>query len=623
MGHRKIQVLAIAISFICGCYAISAEKFADESCYPTFSYDYLWGDTEDNATDDTAAREGSMKSTRQDLKKSKITKVTGSANDTEWLTKMNVRAPLFAVNDTKATAFRVEEQGWKIVGADLNWWWMYYVEDDWSLQKESEMLKGYPDVDQDPLEVIRYDLDLYSGVAFPCNSTLSTTLLDDSGDNPNASAYGSDFIQKFRERMNDLYLSEDMLSDLVTQYLKEELQEASRAANQTADSTYWKITASYMGVGWNVKCWGDINTALNMATEWDKAASSAATTLMALIPVLLTFGNLILPRDSEAFCSSFLVGIMSAAFSLGLPGMSEKAFGNELSDKFKVYPLSEKTKTSLDTFIQTPKYEPNGETGIPRSTETELPPRYHPLIGRGLRVYYRTVSLSATSAKKQYHRVSRQSSLEPDGPGSLYHHNKDTETFFEFVKSQCNIFVVSYTIALLLVFVTGGRLLSLLYIWQSAKTLGLHVIECQTNAQISGSLRILCSMTGVLVVVNGAYYYEGHRLDERQGWNAWREKYDRGDYDKDDDNTLARSHSAPATQGSFAQNLRRSGLKEAWKVRRKPVGARQDLPRHRSEGSQSEILLQDISYHSRMSSANSLDSNMPRAPEATAGHPYV
>jgi len=40
---------------------------------------------------------------------------------------------------------------------------------------------------------------------------------------------------------------------------------------------------------------------------------------MALIPVLLTFGNLFVARSSEAFGTSFLVGTMSAVFSLGLP----------------------------------------------------------------------------------------------------------------------------------------------------------------------------------------------------------------------------------------------------------------------------------------------------------------
>ncbi|KAL1630656.1 hypothetical protein SLS54_000527 [Diplodia seriata] len=228
-------------------------------------------------------------------------------------------------------------------------------------------------------------------------------------------------------------------------------------------------------------------------------------------PLFLNMGTPLFMFSCEQYLSSLWMLITAATNAVFRFVMWE--FSSH--ERVRVYPLSEKTKDSLDTFIQTPKDEQNGETGIPRSTETELPPRYHPLIGRGLRVYYRTVSLSATSAKKQYHRWGG------------------------------NIFVVSYTIALLLVFVTGGRLLSLLYIWQSAKTLGLHVIECQTNAQISGSLRILCSMTGVLVVVNGAYYYDGHRLDERQGWNAWREKYDRGDYDKDNDkdhdNALTRS----------------------------------------------------------------------------------
>lgn len=181
-----------------------------------------------------------------------------------------------------------------------------------------------------------------------------------------------------------------------------------------------------------------------------------------------------------------------------------------------------------------------------------------------------------------------------------------------------NIFVVAYTIALLLVVVTLGRLFSLVYIWQSAKTLGLHVIECQSNNQISGALRILCSMTGVLVVVNGAYYYEGHRLDERPKWNDWRAKYDRGDYDDDHNDSSTRSRRVSATEASFAQQG--SGrLKQALSVRKKPVSPSSHVVRHQSGESQSEILLEDIGYHSRMPS---LDLPMPSTPQATAGSTY-
>ncbi|OJD34001.1 uncharacterized protein BKCO1_2600036 [Diplodia corticola] len=853
MGPPRATVFVVVVFFILGCYALSPEEAASETCYPRYSYEYLWVDASNSTTTEDPTLGGSV--TKQSLPDKKISKIKDSDKGTAWLTKMKAPAPLFVVNDTKATAFRAEKEGWRIMGAEFQWWWMYYVEDDWSLQMEHDGLVAGNYSSVDPLENIRYDIDQYSAIAFPCNSTLSNTLQDE---NTNISSYGSEFIRKFRAKMDDLYLSDNIWSDLVTQYLRDELQDASRSANQTANSTHWKVTASYMGVGWNVRCWGDINAALNMATEWDKAASSAATTLMALIPVLLTFGNLILPRDSEAFCSSFLVGIMSAAFSLGLPGMSISAITRKLHridvgsfeyyrqsiisklgrrqradgrarpkafykvtfsslrswltappddgtlpckqyvqglsnapigadqvacsntfwhmrqevdkwrsrphywhilglivfvlqsgifvagigplflnmgtplfmfscdqdlsslwmlvtaatnavfrfvmwefsshERVRVYALSEKTKESLDRMIQISEHGPDeGVDGVLKSTETELPPRYHPLIGRGLRAYYRTLSSSASSVRKQYRRVSRQSGLEPDGPASLYCHNEDIDTIFQSVKSQClffwyhwvrfpftrplefirigfrtssgatdsarrwrpvtvlmhlsssgrnpfaklltglmegsilllltiffsaqwggNIFVVSYTIALLLIFVTAGRLLSLFYIWQSAKTLGLHVIECQSDAQISGSLRIICSMTGVLVVVNGAYYYDGHRLDERQGWNTWRAKYDRGDYDEDRNNARTRSQSAPANHGSFS---RHGGFREALKIRRKPVGVRQGLPRHRSDGSQAEILLQDIPYHSRSPSDHSLASSMPRAPEATAGHP--
>lgn len=175
-----------------------------------------------------------------------------------------------------------------------------------------------------------------------------------------------------------------------------------------------------------------------------------------------------------------------------------------------------------------------------------------------------------------------------------------------------NIFVVAYTIALLLIVVTLGRLFSLVYIWQSAKTLGLHVIECQSNNQISGALRILCSMTGVLVVVNGAYYYEGHRLDERPKWNDWRSKYDRGDYDEDQIYSSPRSR-----RGSATEQASGSRLKQALSVRKKPVNPSPHATRHHSEGSQSAILLEDIGYHSRMPSDHSLDLTMPRTPQAT------
>ena len=96
-----------------------------------------------------------------------------------------------------------------------------------------------------------------------------------------------------------------------------------------------------------------------------------------------------------------------------------------------------------------------------------------------------------------------------------------------------NLLVVCYVMAVLLVTITAGRALGLWYVVRSAKLFGLHVIEAQSPRQIIGSLRILCSMKEVLVFVNDAWFFEGHRLDEREGWAEWKLDYEKGDFDEE------------------------------------------------------------------------------------------
>jgi len=95
-----------------------------------------------------------------------------------------------------------------------------------------------------------------------------------------------------------------------------------------------------------------------------------------------------------------------------------------------------------------------------------------------------------------------------------------------------NLLVLCYVMAVLLVTITAGRALGLWYVVRSARLFGLHVIETQNPRQIIGCLRILCSMKKVLVFVNSAWYFEGHRLDEREGWAEWKIAYERGDFDE-------------------------------------------------------------------------------------------
>jgi hypothetical protein len=61
-------------------------------------------------------------------------------------------------------------------------------------------------------------------------------------------------------------------------------------AFQGFERAYFQIIADYMGVGWPTSCKDQIDTALTAASEWDKAGQQAASTLMALLPLLLTFG---------------------------------------------------------------------------------------------------------------------------------------------------------------------------------------------------------------------------------------------------------------------------------------------------------------------------------------------
>jgi hypothetical protein len=57
-------------------------------------------------------------------------------------------------------------------------------------------------------------------------------------------------------------------------------------------SVPYEIIGAFMGVGKTVKCANQINTVLAGVGQWEQAGSAAATTLMALIPSFLAFGNL-------------------------------------------------------------------------------------------------------------------------------------------------------------------------------------------------------------------------------------------------------------------------------------------------------------------------------------------
>ena len=88
-----------------------------------------------------------------------------------------------------------------------------------------------------------------------------------------------------------------------------------------------------------------------------------------------------------------------------------------------------------------------------------------------------------------------------------------------------------YTTAILLLAITLGRAFGLLYVQESVRAYGLHMIETQNKDQLRGCLRVLCTFTDVLVTINGAWFFEGHRLDNRPDWAHFQRCYSLGHMD--------------------------------------------------------------------------------------------
>lgn len=133
--------------------------------------------------------------------------------------------------------------------------------------------------------------------------------------------------------------NESAISLFMNQTFFDLYSEYVQAVYNTSVLTQFYNFGALMGIGWTVECSDAINTVLESKDEWAKAGSAAATTLMALLPTFLAFGNLFVlltpvfssfadyllsfvPRSSEVFATSGLVGLGSSLFTFGLPVQS-------------------------------------------------------------------------------------------------------------------------------------------------------------------------------------------------------------------------------------------------------------------------------------------------------------
>jgi hypothetical protein len=104
-------------------------------------------------------------------------------------------------------------------------------------------------------------------------------------------------------------------------------------------------------------------------------------------------------------------------------------------------------------------------------------------------------------------------------------------TFFFSAQWAGNLVVTMYSVAYLLLAVSVARGLGLAYIKWSVRAAGLHLVECESVDEIYGTLRVLCSMRGLLVRVNGAWFFEGKRLDTCAAFWEWELRSERGEFD--------------------------------------------------------------------------------------------
>lgn len=120
-------------------------------------------------------------------------------------------------------------------------------------------------------------------------------------------------------------------------------------------------------------------------------------------------------------------------------------------------------------------------------------------------------------------------------------------TFFFSAQWAGNLIVTAYSVAYLLIAVSVARGLGLAYIKWSVRSAGLHLVECESVEEIYGSLRVLCSMKHLLVRVNGAWYFEGKRMDTTPAFWDWELRSERGEFDDEKRSSVQSTSTSPVS----------------------------------------------------------------------------
>jgi hypothetical protein len=190
-----------------------------------------------------------------------------------WLSRFQLPVPKSAYNAKQVQVDQGEQNNFNQLLWDIEWW-KYNLEG--YTQKDIETpSNGYcnsTSYDNGTCQngdwvgiplYVEEDLNNWAQyVAFPDNNTLAN--------------FGTWFMEAAKKTHN----------------LQNELDMQIQNISSLAQNAYYRIIGDYMGTGIDVSCQSYISETLNAASQFDQAGWQAATTLMALIPALLTFGNL-------------------------------------------------------------------------------------------------------------------------------------------------------------------------------------------------------------------------------------------------------------------------------------------------------------------------------------------
>lgn len=676
----------------------------------------------------------------------------------DFLSRFALHPPRFSYNDAEADKHRNDLQLLDYFSWNVEWWQSLFQEagvtnaeinDTGNYYCPSEPFATYPNDSCPDASYISFPWYVVDDL----RTSLPSDACNETTDDPHCFAWMNMVLKPINETG-----------------LLGELENQKNVAEQNNTNTYYKLIADYIGVGFpvNQECRKRVTETLESVDKFNEVGWAAATTLTALIPALLTIGNLFVPRSSEVFATSFLVGVMSAMFSLGLPvksisGISSSQYANVGTFSFKTrhwlmrfgkkaeytdngkhsaneefdiatfqkwsadfdpwkreddaeelfstdwifssikqdirnwkkratfwqlpalfiagtqfalfllaigplflsygtplllfdcgnhwtsiwlliaaaisatfrfamwekgvhervsaFALSDLTILHFRNFIRERPYHHHFTGKYLENTKTDLPPLYPPLLNT-LGSATNSIISRVFTRKASFNGLSNASNLRinphnfRDFFQGLFHNFqlvkdttvsilKDPRTFIKagfrmrtppaaarrsrpliilmhlstdgrnplvtlftgliegfililltaFFSAQWggNLFVMCYTTAILLVSITIGRALGLFYVTHSADVYSLHVIETQDQEQIRGCLRILCSMEETLIHVNGAWYFEGYRLDQRPGWQNLQRSYNQGEFDGPDGNDSPPRYGS--TTGSFSQYL--------------------------------------------------------------------